>query len=143
MPAYPTTYQAVRRWLVNGITEACPTAQVSMGWPGRDIADSWVMVGNVKWTIAQWAAMGARQREERYTVDVVIDCRSAGGSADDAAGLVAELLGPVAAFLRATPQLAEGVTTLVELMPHSAVDYDYPEGWGHQVHMTVSVTARI
>jgi hypothetical protein len=154
MATFPGTYNstapAVKSALVTALqaltvsSGALAGVQVTYGWPGQQPERLWLFLGNIHWDGEDWAALGARHREENYTIDLLISCQNPGSSDQEMETLAFTYLGVVESYLRNNPfQPATGQITALQIVPTECQTGPMPDGAEAMLTAKIKVSARI
>lgn len=143
-----STLPAVKAAAVSALQAAAGLAgvQVTYGWPD-DAKREHVFIGGTSEDTQEWSAIGARQREEIYGLELVIVAWKPGATQQAMTERAFVLLGVVETTLRNDPTLAlapAGVKSLVvEIKPRSLTEGVWDDGRMALVDSVIAVTARI
>jgi hypothetical protein len=132
--------------------------QVLYGDTAKADRENLIITGNIHWADESWAALGARSREETYTVDGYCQVRRPGDTQQAALERSFELVAVVENTLRQLVQPGMGFSTAlnaafgaakaqvtnVEFKPGKGVGFpNANEGKAYQLDFEIRITARI
>lgn len=116
--------------------------QITYGWP-RDEQRELVCIGGTIESEQRWVALGGRQRDEDYGLQVIVTVRRPGLSQTQATDRAFVLLGVIEDVLRADPTLGLDELFAVEVAQPRLAEAPDVEGFIAQVVTAVRVRARI
>lgn len=136
-----STIPSVKSAMVAALSTADGLAgiQVSWGLPAHPERE-YLAIGGAQLE-EDWAALGARSRNENYTLSCYINVQSPGGEQEDATRRVFELYNAVTAYLRANP-VGHGAWN-IEVAPTRLIEQPYPDGREAELQFGIKVQARI
>jgi hypothetical protein len=154
MTAFPGTFTSTALAVKQSLAEALQAmtvpggdldgVQVTYGWPGKDPERQWLFLGKIHWISEDWAAQGARHRQEDYEIDLVINIVGFGSQDEDVEVIAFQYLGAVENYLRLNPfQPATAQSTAVDVVPTSSATFPTPDGAACELAAKVRVSARI
>lgn len=115
---------------------------ITYGIDLRDIQREWVAVGKIEWSDDDWAAIGARSRDESYEIALYVNVQKPGGTQREAEARVIEILTTIESALRANPTL-DGLVRVAGFVHRNALAYPYVDGQEAQAEAVIRVKARI
>lgn len=139
-----TTAFKVRQDALVKLRVALPGVQVTDGNPGNDADSEWLMLGQIKWSSEVFATLGARQREEDYSIDLFLNIRLKGVDEAEAYKRLGELTVIIEQTIKnnANPNVA-GVT-FTELIPRRVFGAPWDKiGYEAQFDAVIRVKARV
>ena len=104
---FPTTTSkvpAVTAFLLELFRRSLPEVQVSDGTPGATLEAETIVIADVTFS-QEWAAIGAKNRDENAEIRVVVYVRKMGGTQTEANERAFELLAACELALRSDPTL--------------------------------------
>ena len=109
----PSTAPVVMATLVTALlaAPALGGVQVLYGDTARADRENLILSGNLRWDDEKWAALGARSREEQYTIDGYCQVRRPGDSQQEALERCFVLVAVVESVLRTLVQPGMGFST--------------------------------
>ncbi len=140
----PTTALLAKEYLfalLGGIA-GLAGVQVTWGLDTRDLEREFVYVGAITYADTNWAAIGARARDEDYTIEVVVNAQIYGGTEHEAETRVYALGTAIDTAIQAVPNMAGLVTTAI-LNPRGCVSFPIPEACEAELKMAVQIRARL
>lgn len=143
-----STFPAVKAALVSTIDTATDAdIQVNYGHPGKHLEDESVVVGDMDDGDQAWASLGARSREEQYSIKVDFLILKAFTTQQEATERAFDVLADVETALRANVTLGvAGKRVEVQMVPRQLVEGvvdDNGLGFGAVLRTVARVTARI
>lgn len=151
MPDVVYTLPKVKRDIVAAVNaklraDGYPTdTECLYGLPARDVPDEFIAVGGTDEEDEGWAGLGARKRDETYSLFFAVSVLSTGNSQQEATERVFTLLGVLATVLRDNPHIGNaGNSLVVEVKPRRLLEQATDEGHIAEVQGALHVlTARI
>jgi hypothetical protein len=90
-----------------------------------------------------WAAIGNRQRDESYALNLLVDVVTPGATCQAAVERAFELFAVIEDVVRATPAMGVSGVTVSDLRQPVHIESQTDEGWVCQIESAVRVQARI
>jgi hypothetical protein len=141
----PSSIPRVKSALVTALESATwPGARptVSWGWPRGDHREM-VLVGDTLSSSQRWSHLGARLREEDYTLEVVISVLHPGDTQQEATERAFALLAVIEETLRSGPNLDLPGITFAEIADPDLAEAPADEGYAAVIVTGIHVTGRI
>ncbi|EFC86465.1 hypothetical protein [Parafrankia sp. EUN1f] len=143
LAVYPTSALPVKTHFFEGLAALLDGRSVTWGFPGRTIPREWVMVGEITWNSADWAALGTRARDERYQISLLINFKIPGQTCRAVEESAFEVFTQIDEWLRANPFVLYGRSVTAQLQPERAASYAYQDGAECQIEAQILVSARL
>jgi hypothetical protein len=150
-----STIPAVKSYLVSALQATigvlpsmlgAGTVQVTYGWPDNAEREH-VYIGGTANSDQQWAALGAKARQEDYALELVIVVGKPGSTQQEVTERAFTLLASAETALRTTPEpdgMPAGVQSLVvDIHPHRLIEGVWDDGRIAVIDSTIDIRARI
>lgn len=128
---------------MTGVGGLLAQVQVTYGWGGRDLEREWVFLGDIAWSDESWGPLGDLQRQEDYTIHLVINVADPGFTDSDAESRAFALLAVIEAYLRTNPFQPLGKHCQQDIVPVSCRTGNRTEGAECQLEAKIRIMARI
>lgn len=136
-----TVKQALVTMLEQATTIGVAGVQVTYGFAARDVEAESIVVGNIDWDDEQFAALGARKRDEFYRVGIFVFVTKPGWSQKETTERGLALFAAIEAELIADPTIG-GTVIVAESDPRQVVELPTTEGTSVMIEGEVRVRAR-